>query len=101
MKDHKIQAFLIQETHLAEEYTSELPEDFLLIHHGPEKQPASGAKGGIAIILSKEWSDLWKKGGCIIRREATLVGGTTRILGIDIPIPNNKKNKDGKIRKVK
>ena len=61
MKAKNIQAYLIQETHLAEDYTAELPEDFLLIHHGPEKQPTIGAKGGVAIILSKEWSELWKK----------------------------------------
>ena len=72
-----------------------------MIHHGPEKQPILGAKGGVAIILSKEWNDLWKKGGCITRKRTILIGETTRILGIDIPIPNNKKNKDGKNKKGK
>jgi exonuclease III len=38
MKHHKIQAFLIQETHLAEDYISQITDDFLLIHHGPKKR---------------------------------------------------------------
>ena len=42
-----------------------------------------------------------EKRGSITRKDTTLIGETTRILAIDIPIPNNKKKKNGKYKKDK
>lgn len=88
MKNIKIQAFLIQETHLAGDYTREISNNYLLIHHGPEIQPTRGAKGGAAITLSENWIDLWRKDGCIIRIGPPTNEDTTRLLAINIPIAN-------------
>ncbi len=61
MKDQKIDAYIIQETHLEGEFEKKILNDFLFIHHGPPKQPPQGAKGGIGIILSPELAYQWKK----------------------------------------
>jgi hypothetical protein len=52
---HNIQAYLIQETHLAGDFTMQISGGHTIIHHGPEAQPTNGAKGGVAIILCPEW----------------------------------------------
>ena len=64
---------------LAGNFTCRQPKDALMIHHGPEMQPR-GARGSVAIILSKELVQGWKKGGQIIKRGGTTVRNTTRLL---------------------
>jgi hypothetical protein len=59
MKRKDIDAYLIQETHLPGDFEKSILEDYYLIHHGPPTQPSSGAKGGIAIILSPELTSQW------------------------------------------
>ncbi len=54
MKHNKLDAYLLQETHLAGDFERHLMFDYYLIHHGPEIQPPNEAKGGVAIILSPE-----------------------------------------------
>jgi len=56
MMGKKIQACLIQETHLQGDFSQRISGDLTFIHHGPEIQPTKGAKGGLGIILSKEWT---------------------------------------------
>ena len=60
MEEKKIDAFMIQETHLEGDYIKILPRDFMMIHHGPETKPCQGAKGGVAIILSPGMTQNWK-----------------------------------------
>ena len=86
MAEKAIDVYMLQETHLAGDFTSILPKGQLMIHHGPESQPTHGAKGGVAIILSPEMTENWKRGGSIIRRGGLLAGETTRLLGIDVEI---------------
>ena len=62
MKQQNIDAYLIQETHLAVDFERHLINDYYIIHHGPEKQPTHGAKGGVAIILSPQMTLQWKTG---------------------------------------
>jgi hypothetical protein len=71
----------------------EISNKLLLIRHGPENQPTRGAKGGVAIILSEEWSNLWRKGGCTIRKRNIAKDETARLLAVDIPITNPDKPK--------
>ena len=63
MKNNNIDAYLIQETHLAGDFEKILLLDHYFIHHGPEYQPANGAKGGVAIILSPDLAFQWKTSG--------------------------------------
>jgi len=70
--------------------------DYYLIHHGPEFQPTSGAKGGIAIILSLDLALQWKTSGRAkkITRGGVSIGNTTRALSISMKfeIPPLSKN---------
>jgi len=60
MKTKNIDSYLIQETHLPGDFEKVIFGDYYLIHHGPPSQPANGAKGGVAIILSPELATQWK-----------------------------------------
>jgi hypothetical protein len=60
MKYNNLDAYLLQETHLAGDFKKYLMFGYYLIHHGPEVQPTSGAKGGVAIILSPHLTTAWK-----------------------------------------
>ncbi len=98
MKKKNINAYLIQETHLPGTFEKYIYNDYYLIHHGPDNQPANGAKGGIAIILSPELTTQWKSSG---KAKKITTGGistseTTRILSISMKFeiqqpPNSKK----------
>jgi hypothetical protein len=54
MKEKRIDAYLIQETHLPGDLEKTISNIYYIIHHGPPTQPTNGAKGGVAIILSPE-----------------------------------------------
>jgi len=82
----KINAFLIQEMHLEGDYMKQLPEGKILIHHGPEIQPSQGAKGRVAIILLAEMEEAWKRTGMKVRKGGTMIGKTTRLLGVDVEV---------------
>jgi hypothetical protein len=86
MRDNNIDAYLIQETHLPGDFEKILLLDYYLIHHGPEHQPASGAKGGVAIILSADLAVQWKTSGTAkkIIRGGPSIGNTTRALSISM-----------------
>jgi len=34
---------------------------YYMIHHGPDEQPRSGAKGGVATVLSEKWQIIGSK----------------------------------------
>jgi len=36
---------------------------FIMIHHGPMRQPKNRAKGGVATIIVKEFDKGWRKTG--------------------------------------
>jgi len=67
MDSKSIDAYALQETHLPGDFIMYLPKGQLMIHHGPKFQPNKGVKGGIAIILSPEMTESWKRGGSINR----------------------------------
>ena len=70
-----------------------------IIHHGPENQPRSGAKGGVAIILCPEWYYYWQKSGSIQKKIPA--ADTARLLAIDLAIPaQNQKKKEKKNSKI-
>ena len=108
MKENTIDAYLIQETHLAGDFEKILLLDHYFIHHGPEHEPAIGAKGGVAIILSPDLAVQWKTSGTAkkIIRGGPSIGNTTRALSISMkfevapPInpPNKPKSKVAKKR---
>ena len=86
MQQKNIDAYLIQETHLAGDFEKFLINDYYIIHHGPETQPVNGKRGGVAIFLSPDLHLQWKlsgKGKKIIKG-GTTVGDTTRILSISM-----------------
>jgi len=90
---HHIKAYLIQETHLAGDFTMQISGGHTIIHHGPDSQPTSGAKGGVAIILCPEWYHYWQKSGSIQKRIPA--ADTARLLAIELKIPTqNCKNKE-------
>ena len=94
---HDIKAYLIQETHLAGNFTMQISGGHTIIHHGPDSQPANGAKGGVAIILCPEWYHYWQKSGSIQKRIPA--ADTARLLAIDLKIPTEtckKKEKKAK-----
>ena len=62
-----------------------LAGDKIMIHHGPSIQPR-GARGGVAIILSNDLTEGWKKGEHIVKRGGETMGGTTRLIRVDIKI---------------
>ena len=62
-----------------------LAGDKIMIHHGPSIQPR-GARGGVAIILSSNLTVGWKEGGYIVKRGGETIGGTTRLMRVDIKI---------------
>jgi hypothetical protein len=96
MKKTNIDCYLIQETHREKDTVQTLTEGYTFIHHGPETQPISGAKGGVGILLSPEFTQMWRKGGSIIKYGG-VIAGTTRLLRIDIDVaildPVKKKEK--------
>ena len=75
-----INAYMLQETHLEGNFIKILPMGRFLIHHGPDMQPHQGAKEGIAIILSPEMMENWKRGRSIIWHGGTTIRETTRLL---------------------
>ena len=90
---HHIKAYLIQETHLAGNFTMQISGGHTIIHHGPDSQPTSVAKGGVAIILCPEWYHYWQKSGSIQKRIPA--ADTARLLAIELKIPTqNCKNKE-------
>jgi hypothetical protein len=96
MKKKKIDAYLVQETHLATDFEKTISLDYYLIHHGLPTQPRCGAKGGVTIILSPELATHWKssKKQRKIIKGGTSIGETTRFLSIsmsfDLPEGKNK-----------
>ena len=94
MKKNKIDAYLIQETHLAGNFEKLLINDFYFIHHGPETQPTHGKNGGVAIILSPELHLQWKLSGRAkkIFRGGPSVGNTTRFLSISLRFETYENN---------
>ena len=86
MKRKNIDAYLIQETHLPGTFEKFIYDNYYLIHHGPDVQPANGAKGGIAIILSPDLATQWKSSGKAkrITTGGISTGETTRILSISM-----------------
>ena len=84
----KIDASLIQETHLAADFVKIIGEELTFIHHGPESQPYHGAnKGGVGIILSNMWPKAWCKGESIMR-EGGLQVGQMGLLSTDVVVHN-------------
>ena len=59
---------MIQETHLAADFTMQRSGGHMIIHHGPEGHSTTGAKGGVAIILCPEWYYYWQKRGSNIKK---------------------------------
>ena len=57
MEEENINAFILQEMHTEGDYTKSLNNRYVMVHHGPTKQLRSGAKGGVAIILSREFNE--------------------------------------------
>jgi len=55
--EKKFDAYILQETHFEGDYTKILDNGYVMVHHGPTKQLRSGAKGGVAIILSREFDE--------------------------------------------
>jgi hypothetical protein len=94
MKNNNLDAYLIQETHLAGDFDKYLMFDYYLIHHGPEVQPANGAKGGVAIILTPDLTTIWKASGkakkCI--KGGLSIGNTTRFLSINLRFKMSEEN---------
>ena len=87
METRKLDAYIIQEMHLAGDYIKIIGEKkYYMIHHGPEEQPRSGAKGGVTIVLSEEMANHWIKGESKIKYGGIMAGKMTRLLGIDIKI---------------
>ena len=103
MKKKNIDAYLIQETHLAGNFEKVLIDDYYIIHHGPESQPTNGKRGGVAIILSPNLHLQWRTSGKAkkILRGGPSIGETTRFLSIsmrfEMPKTNNNINKKKKI----
>jgi hypothetical protein len=60
-----------------------LPLGQTFIHHGPNVQPTHDAKGGIAIFLSPEFAEQWRKGGSK-KKGGTCCSQTTRFMAITI-----------------
>ena len=89
-----LDAYIIQETHLAGDYATILPQGNIFIHHGPKTQPLRGAKGGVAIVLSEELGTLWKKNGSKVLRGGPSIGATTRYMRVDVKLKlTNSKSK--------
>ena len=63
MEKNDIDAYLIQETHLAGDFEKFLSNNYYFIHHGPESQPVNGKRGGVAIIHSPSLHLQWKMSG--------------------------------------
>ena len=72
MEEKKIDAYILQESHLEGDYIQIMNSGFVMIHHGPLRQPKNGAKGGVAIIISKERDEGWRKAGNKTRQEESL-----------------------------
>jgi hypothetical protein len=86
MKNCNIDAYLIQETHLAGSFRKYLMFDYYLIHHDPEIQLANGAKGGVAIILSPNLATIWLTSGEAKKcnKGGLSAGNTSRFLSINL-----------------
>jgi hypothetical protein len=92
MGSNNLDAYLVQETHLAGDFKKHLTFDYYIIHHGPESQPLNEANKGVAIVLSQELVTAWKLNGkskkCIKGGMST--GNTTRFLSINIKLRPTK-----------
>ena len=86
MEEKNIDAYILQETHLERDYTKTLNNRYLMVYHGPIKQPRSGAKGRVAIILSREFDEVWRRTGNTLWLGGISAGNTARLMGLDIDL---------------
>jgi len=63
MGKRKINAYILQEIYLEGDYMKIMNNSFIMIHHHPLRQPKNRAKGGVVIIISKEFDKGWRKAG--------------------------------------
>lgn len=95
---NNLDAYLIQETHLVGDFEKHIMFDYYVIHHGPETQPPNGAKGGVALILSYDLTNVWKtsrKAKQCIRGGGKSVSNTTIFLSVNLRFRSSeKKTKD-------
>jgi hypothetical protein len=63
MKERGIDIYLLQETWLEGNFTRDIGEGCLLIHHGLEEATCNRGTGGVGIILSKRAKEAWNKAG--------------------------------------
>ena len=100
LMEKKIDAYILQETHLEGDYTKTMNNCFLIIHHSPPRQPKNGAKGGVVIIMSKKFDKEWRKAGNKTRLGGVAAGNTTRVLAIDVhlKLESNSKRRNAKTK---
>ena len=55
-----------------------------MLHHGPLSQPRNIAIGRLAIILSKEFNEGWRRTGNTTRLGGIAAGNTMRLLVLDV-----------------
>jgi len=71
--------------HLEGNFVKYLTGDKIMINHGPTVQ-LRGARGGVAIILPNALTEGWKKGRYVVKTGGEMVGGTLRLIRVDIKI---------------
>ena len=100
MEKKKIDAYILQETHLEEDYMKIMNNGFIMIHHGLPRQPNNEAKEGVVIIISKEFDKGWRKAGNKTRLGGVTAGNTTRQLAIDVhlKLESNSKRRNAKTK---
>ena len=97
MEKNQIDAYLIQETHLAGDFEKILFDNYYFIHHGPESQLTNGKKGGVGIILSPNLHLQWRTSGKKkILKGGPSTGDTTRFLSTSMSFEIPKKNINSK-----
>ncbi len=83
--------------HLEGDFQKILPRKQLFIHHGPEKQPHQGAKGGVGVILSPELANYWNNKKSKLLIGGTSVGETTRFMSVNIELKKLDKTSKKKL----
>jgi len=85
---------------LERDYTKTLNNRYLMVYHGPIKQPRSGAKGRVAIILSREFDEVWRRTGNTLQLGGMSAVNITRLmeLNIDLKVEEISKKKSTSLR---
>jgi exonuclease III len=92
MTENNIDIYLLQETWLLDDWTTNI-HGITVIHHGPKEPASNRGSGGVAIMLEPRAQHAWHDSGSPDPyRPGNIVDNTTRYMGIELLLFCPRKN---------